>query len=126
MNPSGTINGIDYQFYIDQLYVKQYPDTPNAVAKVRWACVMKRNKGKLLAMGDIELSKPDSENFINIASLDAATVLSWVIAAHGGEAWLNELIAGHEPHMAQSEAEAVFEAWHVPLLNPLKFDPKNV
>ena len=117
---------ITYKFYINELHVRQYDGAPNAVARVGWMCVIKRGIGKLFAAGHTDLSAPDPATFINIAELEAQQVLDWAISQEGGQAWVDNFIAAHEELLQQAEAEALLEPWHIPLLNPLKFDPANV
>lgn len=120
------MNNITTKFYIEQLYVKQYEGLPNSVARVRWICVLKRGAGKLLAMGETDLAAPNPEAFINIGALEAQQVLDWVVQAEGGQPWLDNFVSLHEEQMQKAEADAAFEAWHIPLVNPQKFDPANV
>jgi hypothetical protein len=117
---------IQHNLYIQELYVKHYEGAPNAVARVRWMCVLSRGAGKVFAAGQTDLQQPDPQSFINIAELEAQQVIDWVLATLGGQAWLDGFIAAHEEAMQQAEADAAFEPWHIPLVNPLKFDPANV
>lgn len=120
------MNNIEHKFYIQELYVKQYEGCPNAVARVKWVCVLKRGKGKLHAMGITDLAEPSTDAFINIASLEAQQVLDWVIAQEGGQPWVESLVTLHEDAMQNAEFNADFEPWHIPLVNPIRFDPLNV
>lgn len=120
------MNGIEHKFYIDRLYVRQYEGTPNSIARVHWVCVLKRNGAKVFAHGHTDLPAPDPTGFINIAELEAQQVLDWVVAYEGGQPWVDGLIAAHEQAMQQAEQNLLFEAWHMPLINPVRFDPKNV
>lgn len=115
-----------HNFYTQEMYVRQYPDCPNAVARVLWVCVIKRNGAKVLAAGRTDLDAPDVNNFISIDVLDAPKVMQWVIDKQGGDAWVESFIAAHEDKLAEAEAELVYERWRVPLINSLKFDPNNV
>lgn len=120
------MNGIEHKFYIDRLFVRQYEDTPNAIARVHWVCVLKRNGAKVFAPGHTDLTAPDPTAFTNIAELEAQQVLDWVVAHEGGPGWVNGLISAHEPLMRQAEENLLLEAWHMPLINPVRFDPTNV
>lgn len=120
------MNGMEHKFYIDQLYVRQYEGTPNAIARVHWVCVIKRNGAKVFAPGHTDLAPPSAEAFINIAQLEAQQVLDWVVAQEGGQPWVDAVVAAHEPLMQQAEAALLLEAWHMPLVNPVRFDPTNV
>lgn len=117
---------IEHKFYINQLFVRQYEGTPNAVARVGWICVIKRNGAKIFAPGHTDLVAPNPDSFINIAELEAQQVIDWVIAQEGGQGWVDNLIAVHEPTLQQAEQDLLLEAWHMPLLNPIRFDPTNV
>lgn len=120
------MSNINYKFYIQELYVKQFQNTPNAVARVRWVCVLKRGRGKLFAGGLTDLNEPTPGAFISIAELEAQQVLDWVVQKEGGSVWVSQFIDSHETHMQAAEKEAELEAWHIPLLNPIRFDPDNV
>lgn len=115
-----------HSFYTQEMYVRQYPNCPNSVARVIWVCVIKRNGAKVIAAGKTDLNVPDSGNFIPIDVLDAPRVMQWVIDKEGGETWVNNLIAAHEFKLVEAESELVYERWRVPLINSLKFDPNNV
>lgn len=123
---TGVINNVEYRFLIERLFVRQHEDAPNAVARVHWVCVLSRNGAKVLASGQTDLSAPDSGAFINIAELEAAQVLNWVVAAEGGQVWLESFVDIHEGTLQAAEQSLGLEAWHIPLVNPLKFDPQNV
>jgi hypothetical protein len=116
---------VTHEFYTQEMYVKQYPDCPNAVARVTWVCVMKRNGAKVIAAGRTELPPPDKSNFISIDVLDAPSVMNWVIAQEGGDAWVSNLVAAHEPMLNEAESELAYERWRVPLINSMKYDPNN-
>jgi hypothetical protein len=117
---------ITHKFYIERLYVRQYDGMANAVARVHWMCVMKRNGAKLFAAGVTDLNEPNPGNFLNIGELEAQTVIDWVVEKEGGELWVAGLVAAHEEAMQNAEVQSQFEPWHIPLINPLKFDPANV
>lgn len=120
------MSGIEHKFYIEQLWVRQVDGCPNAVARVNWVCVMKRNGAKVFAGGVTDLESPLPDLFINIADLEAQQVIDWVVDKLGGDVWLTDFVAGHEQAMQKAEADLGIEAWHIPLINPLKFDPANV
>lgn len=117
---------IEHKFYIERLYVRQYEGAPNSIARVHWVCVLKRNGAKVFAPGHTDLTAPDPAAFVNIAELEAQQVLDWVVAHEGGQPWVEALIAIHEPMMQQAEEALLLEAWHMPLINPVRFDPTNV
>lgn len=120
------MNGIEYKFYIDKLWVKQFDQFPNAVARVEWACVMKRNGAKIIGFGESYLEAPQPGAFIDISSLEAQQVIDWCIENEGGENWLKGYILGHEHVLEREEEKLSLERWGIPLINPLKFDPANV
>lgn len=118
--------GISYQFYIERPFVKQHEGMPNAVARVFWACVMRRGGAHVIGMGVTDLPEPNPEAFINIGVLEAAQVLQWVIDVNGGSGWVENYVNSHEEQMQRAEFDATLEPWSLPLVNPLKFDPNNV
>lgn len=117
---------IEYKFYLDKIYVKQYDNCPNSVARVHWICVIKRNNAKIFAGGTTDLSPPNKESFIDISTLEAQKVIDWVIQENGGQQWIDTFISNHEEQLKRAEMEAELEAWNIPLVNPIRFDPKNV
>jgi hypothetical protein len=123
---TGTINGVSYSFFIERLFVRQHQEAPNAVARVEWVCVLTRGNGKVLAGGRTDLNAPNPTAFTNIVELEAAQVIAWAIEKQGGQAWLEQFMLDHEEFLAQAELDADLEGWHIPLVNPLKFDPQNV
>lgn len=120
------VQGIEYKFYIEQLFVKQFEGFPNSVARVRWVCVMQRNGVKLVTGGQTDLDAPSGTGFIDIGALEAQQVVDWVIEKNGGESWLSGYLAAHDSALTEQEQFAGLEAWRIPLINPLKFDPLNV
>ncbi len=120
------MNGIEHKFYINRLWVEQHEGCPNAVARVEWACVMKRNGAKVIGMGVSDLEAPSPSGFIDIGSLEAQQVLDWCISKEGGQPWLEAYIGGHEEQMQKAERDLSLERWSIPLINPLKFDLNNV
>lgn len=121
-----TMNGIEYKFYIENLFVKQYDGAPNSVARVGWACVMKRNGAKIIGCGQTDLDAPSTDLFIDIGSLEAQQVIDWVIAKQGGNGWVSAYLNLHDKALTDAESEIGLEAWKVPLVNPLKLDINNV
>lgn len=117
---------MEHKFYIRELYVRQHEGCRNAVARVEWVCVLKRGGAKVMAAGRTDLGAPDPSAFTSIGSLDAQQVLDWVVEKEGGQEWVNRLIAAHEGAMSQAEADLTLEPWHIPLINPQRFDPNNV
>lgn len=120
------VNNIEYKFYIEKLYVRQHDGLPNSVSRVEWMCVMKRNGAKLFAGGRTDLDIPSPNGFIDISSLEAQQVIDWVIQKMGGDEFLVNYLSAHDAHLKEQEKDAGLEAWKIPLVNPLKFDPENV
>ncbi len=119
------MSDIQYKFYIDKLYVRQYDGAPNAVSRVYWICEMKRNGAMIYGSGQTDLNQPNVDSFINIAELEAQKVIDWVLQELGGQDWVTWFISAHEGQMQEAEKAIGLEAWHIPLVNPLKFEGMN-
>lgn len=90
------------------LYV--YPEKnnlTNVVGKVQLGTTFSRNgvsvNGRLDAILDTDSIAP--ETFIDVDDLDADTVASWAIKAHGGEDFLENLKNAHDSVLQQKERE---------------------
>ena len=109
-----TINPV---FYVDKVYVQQYPECPNSVARSTWICEMTRNGVKIYGAGVTYLTPPSPQGFIPIAQLTAQQVVDWIIQVQGGQPWVDSYVASHEDQMARAERNAEMQYWSTPLVD---------
>jgi hypothetical protein len=113
---------INYKFYLDRLFVKNYENCPNSIVRVCWICVMERNDVKLEGGGYVDLDAPDLNNFTNIEQLEAQQVIDWMIEKMGGQTWLDSYLARHDSELTRKENEKDLIPWDTPLINSIKYD----
>lgn len=125
MSNIGIINNVEYSFFIERVFVRQHDTISNAISRVNWVCTLTRNGAKLIAGGQTDLDVPDADLFIEITDVEASQVIDWVINKEGGKDWLSGFITVHEEALQQAEKDVGLEGWHIPLINPLKWNPSG-
>lgn len=90
----------------------------NAIKYVQWYAVYELDGEKSVVPGEAFLDDPAPENFLPIETVSDQQAIDWAIASHGGQPFLDEMMAFQTMHLEQLKLKKSVVRWETPLLDP--------
>jgi hypothetical protein len=87
----------------------------NVIAEIMWQYIAERNGQTSISIIETMLPINSLNNFTPIEKVTKEKVLEWVIAAEGGQAFLDSLIPHHELNLTYRERRAGVQTYVGPL-----------
>lgn len=83
----------------------------NVISRVYWMITFSDGTSDSIASGVTDLNTSNIENFVEIGDITDNMLGSWVIAAQGGDAFINMLLGIHGPIIAKKTEESKLEVY---------------